>query len=371
VIDENVIVFNTESCTIFACERSTGKQLWSHWLGDPLMCMPAISNGMVFTAYPSYLNSEFYRDVKDSAGAHSFTATHVLAAFDLKTGKTIWQKWIDGDVMSAPVAKDNQLFITTFPGTVYKFDQQTGEVLSAKYMRATSAPVVNEGDIIVSRRTDDDEKGRTESIAYLNGKSSSVTKQYLQKEADYLEKEVQDKSGLKDESMNMDAGNGFVAGAPASSGATVAADNIGQSNVSSLQSFQGSRTVIYRGLNYTTMGDEIVCTNPIGGEVMWSSKLQGDMREAGGFLGTPPLSAGGYIIIATLEGQVQLINSKTGEIEKQYETGSSIRYQPVVDDGWIYVTTTDGKLIAINTYNRAITGWPMWGADAAHTNSVQ
>ena len=63
-------------------------------------------------------------------------STHVLAAFDLKTGKVLWQKWIDSDVMSAPVAVDDELYVATFSGTVYKFKQKSGKILSARRDRA-------------------------------------------------------------------------------------------------------------------------------------------------------------------------------------------------------------------------------------------
>jgi hypothetical protein len=53
VIEDDVVVFNTESCTIFALDVNTGKQLWSWWLGDPLMSTPTIANGIVFTSYPA------------------------------------------------------------------------------------------------------------------------------------------------------------------------------------------------------------------------------------------------------------------------------------------------------------------------------
>lgn len=47
--------------------------------------------------------------------------------------------------------------------------------------------------------------------------------------------------------------------------------------------------------------------------------------------------------------------------------GSPIRSQPVVDDGWIYVGTEDGKLVAIDTKDPSVTGWPTWGGNAQRT----
>src|SRR5205823_6896946 len=68
--------------------------------------------------------------------------SHVLAAFDLKTGKILWQRWIDSDVMSAPVAVEKELYATSFAGIVYKFNQEDGKLLSAVKSQATSAPIV-------------------------------------------------------------------------------------------------------------------------------------------------------------------------------------------------------------------------------------
>ena len=47
------MVYNTESCTIFAHDAKSGKLLWSYWLGDPLMSSPSIAAGRVFAAYPA------------------------------------------------------------------------------------------------------------------------------------------------------------------------------------------------------------------------------------------------------------------------------------------------------------------------------
>ncbi len=116
------------------------------------------------------------------------------------------------------------------------------------------------------------------------------------------------------------------------------------------------------------MGDELICTDPNDGTTDWKIKLSGDLEKEGGFMGTPPLNVGEKIIIATYTGNILIIDSKSGDVEKKYETNEPIRYQPVVQDGWIYVTTGNGKLIAINTNDKELTGWPMWGANAARTN---
>jgi outer membrane protein assembly factor BamB len=366
-IQDGVIVFNTESCTIFACDLVTGKPIWSWYLGDPLMSMPTIANGIVFTSYPASYEGTAVKTAKDTANKQlTIFPSHVLVAFDLKTGNVLWQKWIDSDIMSAPVAKDDMLYVTTFSGALYKIKQKTGTILEAKAIRATSAPVFDRNDeMIVSRRTDkENDSVFSESIIIGSG---NMRRSLYRKDAYYLDNKVQVVSGLKAEATKMDAGNGFSSGAPVSANWEAADINIGQSNVASLQSFQGSRALYYRGFLYNTMGDEIVCTDS-SGKVNWKYALDGDLKKEGGFMGTPPVYANGHIIIATLSGEVLVMDAKTGKINKKYVIKDPVRYQPVAEKGWIYVTTVNSKLYAINTGNPAITGWNMWGGNAARTN---
>jgi len=366
-ISDGLIVFNTESCTIFVCDLVTGKLIWSYYLGDPLMSMPTIANGIVFTSYPSHYKTDSRGYTGDTAIKYlKGLPTHVLAAFDAKTGKVLWQKWIDSDIMSAPVAKDDLLYVTTFSGALYKVKQKTGEIIEAKAMRATSVPIFSkDNDLIVSKRSDiASDSLISESIVVGSGiRSKTVYK----KNAYYLDKKVQNSSVMKMSSEKMDAGNGFSGGAPSSANWQAAEFNIGYSNVSSLQAFQGSRGVYRNGQLYNTMGDEIVCTDA-NGDVKWKHKLDGDSKNEGGFMGTPPIYANGYIIVATYSGEVLTIDEK-GKLLNKYEVKNPIRYQPVVDKGWIYVTTANGRLYAINTGNPSITGWSMWGANAARTNT--
>lgn len=390
VIQDGIVVFNTESCTIFACDAETGQMKWSWWLGDPLMSMPTVIDGKVFTAYPApygYSSENRLNNIEapaneNNAGSavkinapdakpaeiHSrLVPTHVLAAFDLQTGKILWQKWIDGDVMSAPVGVGSELLVTTFPGTVYRFNQTDGNILAANSTRATSAPVVVNGRILMSRRADADgnEPVSEEIAGFENGLASPL--KFNKKEAQYLNKNVQANSALKSTSMNLDAGNGFTGGAPSTAGGTKAADNIGVDNVSSLQSFQGSRVLYYKGRTYTTMGDELVANDGGTGDKLWRQSLEGDLNQSGGFLGAPPLVAGGKIVLATLSGEIRLMDPETGALLRTIKVEDQLRQQPIVEAGWIYISTVSGKVLAINSGDPTLTGWPVWGRDNAHT----
>lgn len=389
VVDD-IAVFNTESCTIFAVRASNGELLWSYWLGDPLMSTPAIGNGLVYTAYPArgISGSNHYQnalpnnanmsqqqqiqspgEISPVSGTpgQNWQPTHVLIAMDLYTGQIKWQRWLDGDILSAPVVEGDELHLTTFSGTIYQFDAIAGDLRSAQLSQATSAPSIVAQNVFVSRRAD---KGQTigENISMLDRGSGALSMEQYQRDAPYLDQHVQTRSALKEEAMDYDAGNGFGGGAPANSGWQKAAGNIGQSNVSSLQAFSGSRVLHFDQRNYSLMGDELLCTNPKNGKVQWQIKLEGELSRSGGYLGTAPIRAGKYLIIATLDGKVKIINAQNGKQKQEFDLAEPIRYAPVVDKGRIYLSSMRGKIYCIDTQDPEIDGWPTLAGNAARTN---
>src|SRR5262245_39066705 len=251
VCEDDVVIFNTESCTIFALDANSGKHLWSYFLGDPLTSTPTICKGRVYTSYPAAGRGEQApapppqnnapqkpksanppanqiqpNQAQPGAAAGKQPpqgATHVLACFELKTGKILWQRWIDSDVMSAPVAVDDELYATSFAGTVYKFQQADGAILSAHKSNATSAPVIVGNNVYLTQRADEAAGGKVaERVAGLGRDNAQPNFQAPAKEAKYLDAKVQEKSALKAAGGALDAGNGFPAGAPAAANAPAA-----------------------------------------------------------------------------------------------------------------------------------------------------
>ncbi len=361
---DGVCVFNTESCTVFAVDAATGEHLWSYWLGDPLTSSPTIAGGRVFTSYPA-------------AGASGDRprppgASHALAAFDLRSGKILWQQWLDSDVMSAPVAAGKFVYVATFGGTVMKLEQATGKFRYAIRVRATSAPVVNfaadgRESMYYTRRGENEAAGAEEMIIRADDNSPKTRYKAKAKKADYIDEQAQAASDYADEGQANDSANGFGGGAPASANPMAAKGNIGQASVHTMQAFQGSRILHLGDRNVNTMGDEVVATSAETGDELWSFKLPGDLRKAGGFLGTAPLYAGRSVLLGTLEGKVVQLDPRSGKVQGSWTVGARVRSQPVVHEGWIYVGTEDGRLVAIDTGNRGLTGWPMWGGNAART----
>jgi outer membrane protein assembly factor BamB len=381
--EQGTCVFNTESCTVFAVDATTGKARWAWFLGDPQTSSPAIANGRVFTSYPAGATAGDGSQAK----ARPPNASHVLAAFDLGSGAVVWQDWLDADVISAPVAVGEFLYVATFNGTVIKLEQATGKIRYATKARATSAPVVEIvaglESMYYTRRADGDAQPATvagrahaapmakaaasEQIIRTDHNEPQTRYTTPAKKADYLDGDVQDHTVMKQQASGHDAGNGFAGGAPASANAGAAKSQIGQSNVATIQQFQGSRILHMAKQNVNTMGDEVIATNAEDGAQLWSHKLTGNVVKDGGFLGSAPVAAGSHVILATLQGQILELDPKTGKTEHTWEVGGMVRAQPSVVDGWIYVGTEDGRLVAIDTGDATLTGWAMWGGNAART----
>jgi outer membrane protein assembly factor BamB len=370
---------------VFAVDSASGEKKWAWFLGDPQTSAPTVAGGRVFTSYPA---GGVATVAGQPARPRPPNATHVLASFDLKTGKVLWQAWLDADVISAPVAVGEFVYVATFNGTVIKLEQATGKIRYASKANATSAPVVQFvaglESMYYTRRADNANAPRPAAHPAAPAGATDAEEQIVRtdhndpetryttaaKKADYLDDKVQDKTKLKQGATAHDAGNGFSGGAPPAAHAAAAKANIGQSNVATLQQFQGSRILHTSTVNVNTMGDEVIATNPDDGKQLWTKKLAGNTAQDGGFLGTPPLAAGKHVIVATLKGDIFELDPKTGKTEATFQVGGAVRSQPVVDNGWIYVGTDDGRLIAIDTGDRTLTGWPTWGGNPARTGHI-
>ena len=137
--------FTTESCTLYVVDAASGNCLWATWLGDPLITAPSIADDRVLVCYPAQAVS----------GGGARPANFVFAARDLRTGRPLWQRWIDEHVISAPLVSDGHVYLTTFAGTLYGFRLSDGEIKLARRCRGTSAPIVVNNTVYLSRRLEE------------------------------------------------------------------------------------------------------------------------------------------------------------------------------------------------------------------------
>jgi hypothetical protein len=267
--------------------------------------------------------------------------------------------------------------VATFAGTVYRFDQQSGEIARARRARATSAPAFIDGALYFSHRADDEpsaaapHRRRAQESIVRSQKGGSPGDQPAgetpARDAEYLDYELQQDTVHGQMSVEHDAANGFGAGAPAAANAGVARQLVGRSSVYGLQEFQGSWVLGLGDANYSSMGDSLVCIDRQTGEDRWTVRLPGDLRRLGGVLAPPPAAAGDQVVVATLTGNVLVIDSSNGEVARRLEVGAPVRSQPIIDRGWVYVGTADGQLVGLDTGDPTLSGWPAWAGNPART----
>ncbi|MDQ3135367.1 MAG: PQQ-like beta-propeller repeat protein, partial [Acidobacteriota bacterium] len=176
VVEDGLVAFNTESCTLIVVEAKTGKLVWQEWLGDPLMSQPAISQGRVYIAYPAgqrgkgqqhqpaHLPQNHQQAAKPpqqqatQAGNNNgvdesdVQGSHRLLCADLRTGRHLWERTITGDVITAPIVSGDQIFFTCFDGTSYSLRTADGTIVWKKQNAGTSAPVVANGDVLLTEK---------------------------------------------------------------------------------------------------------------------------------------------------------------------------------------------------------------------------
>ena len=188
VVEDGYVAFNTESCTVIVAEARTGKVVWQEWLGDPLMSQPAISRGRLFMAHPAGQRGQAgpnpganlvpqqqgvngpavpgkpqvtHAPVTQPAAPGGQAAangaapdkhtSHRLLCADLKTGKHLWEADLPGDVITAPVIDNDQVYFTCFDGTSFCLDGD-GKVVWSKANSGTGAPVVADGQVVITQK---------------------------------------------------------------------------------------------------------------------------------------------------------------------------------------------------------------------------
>lgn len=349
VVDKGVVAFNTESCTLFVVDGKTGRMLWSKWLGDPLMSQPAIADDKILMAFPG-------------------NGGHELIALGLRDGKEHWRAGIAGDIISAPVVYKGSVYLSTFDGTVYRYDLKDGDLVWKKDFQATSAPWLYQDQVFVSKRGADDKKNPTEGVARMEkdkGEQNQKQGMWNKKAAPYLDAKVQQSSEYRAKQKGLDSSVGFGS-APGTAKVAAAEANVGQGTVHGLWEFQGSRPCVVNGKLFLTQGDQVVALDPDSGKELWSKDIAGDLKRIGGHLAAPPSPAGKNLYVATSTGEIMVLSQARGKTEDVIKIGSTMRFQPSLAKGMLYVGTADGQLIGIDLEDKTADGWYMWGGGPTH-----
>jgi outer membrane protein assembly factor BamB len=287
---DGICVFNTYSCTVFAVDAETGEQLWSWWLGSPQLATTVIAQNMVLSSYP---------DPNGPIGAN-----YVLAAFDLKSGKPLWRRYIDGEVNAMPVAVDDLVYVATVTGKLYELAAADGTIVSVQANDAASAPVVADHRAFYPRG----EAPRNDMLAA----------------SEMILPEIESRHELRGRAITPRPRP------------LVAQDRLIR---------------VERGV--------LVATNRNSGQELWTHALSDDGIAD---VSAPLLYAGRRVLLATAGGNVLALDPDSGRVTDTFSLGNgAFSSPPIVHGGWIYAGTVSGLLVGFDTGDAELTGWEMLG----------
>jgi outer membrane protein assembly factor BamB len=395
VVEDGLVAFNTESCTLVVVDEKTGKLVWQEWLGDPLMSQPAVSKGRLYMAYPAgqrghaNVQQHIVPHAQQSAAANVIAkpiqnsqqknskqdaneeaGSHRLLCADLKTGKHIWERAISSDVISAPVVSDGKVYFTTFDGTSYSLDASDGRVVWKKENAGTSAPLVVAGSVVVTQKEERGGKAY-EGLQRLDAKAGTQKDDQLRArdEAAYL---GQDKGGgvaiTQQAQGALDSSVGF-GNAPASAELGKANAHLGVKTVVGGWAYQGSRAAYSRGQMLNAQGRYLNSVGAEDGRFKWRAEVSGGGLAADSQVFSPPALGEQFLYLSSSLGHLLSVAQDDGRVGFIYQFPEPMVFQPALANGSVYVGTSNGLLICLKTGSADADGWYAWGGNGEHNKN--
>jgi outer membrane protein assembly factor BamB len=372
VVEDGLVAFNTESCTLVVVDEQTGKMVWQEWLGDPLMSQPAVSKGRLYMAYPKGQQRGNRRvpQKKETQQAEQEAGSHRLLCADLRTGKHIWERAISSDVISAPVVSDGKVYATTFDGTSYSFDAVTGAPVWKKENAGTSAPVVVGDDVHITQK--EQREGKTyEGSQRLDARRGQSKDERLRasSEAGYLDKDKGGGVAIKQEAQaSLDSSVGF-SNAPAAAQLHKANDHLGVKTVVGGWAYQGSRAAYSKGRMLNAQGRYLNSVNASDGRFAWRAEVSGGGLAEDAQVFSPPALGEEFIYLSSALGHLLSVGQGDGRPGFMYHFPEPMVFQPALAEGAVYAGTSGGLLICLKTGSKDADGWYAWGGNGEHNKN--
>ena len=308
VVEGDDVLFNTESCTLFSLNAKTGKRNWYRYLGDPTLAQIAVVDGLVYAAHPSDDGQR-------------------LSAYKVKTGAPVWSRHVGTELLVTPVISGDSVYVSTVGGQTYRFDHRTGKLRWQKPLRATTAPWIAGEELFVTRRL-----GSKEQQIVVSTETGKILREHQVSSGSYVRDVPTDLGDWK-----------------------------------TVWAFEGSRPVVDRGIRYVAMGAEVHATDASSGEAIWHRRYE--TKATTRALGSVAL-AGSTVVVSSRDGKVFGLDVDTGYTLWSYDLGHKVVAEPIVAKGWLYATTDDGYVIALNVADTSLDGWHNFGGNPQKNGMV-
>jgi len=304
IYDDGLVVFNTESCTLFVLDAKTGRKLWFKYLGDPTLAQPAVADGLVFASHPA-------------DGGYRFTA------FKVRTGRQVWSRRIDSELLVGPTVHGDSIYVSSLNGNTYRFLRTNGKRVWRKKLRATTSPWIVDDKLYVTRQV---KRQEVQVVVAADTGEIVATHDALSTRS----------PGDVPHNLN---------------------------NWKKVWAYEGARPVVIDGVRYVAMGGVVTASDPDTGEAYWTRRYAKGVDKRS--LGTVAV-AGPQVVISTRGGAIYGLDVDTGYTLWAYDLGHAVVAEPIVAKGWVYAATKDGRVIALQVADSSLDGWHMFGGNPHH-----
>ena len=267
-----------------------------------------------------------------------------IVALNAQTGELIWARQTRVPLNSVPTVDNGRVFVISDDNELFALDASTGDVLwsyqgiieTASMLTAPAPAVVD--DVVIAPFS----SGELIALRVQNG--GVLWQDSLSSTA-----RLTPLASLNDISGGPAVADGYVI-ATAQSGVMTAFDLRTGQRIWSVPAGSLSIPLIAGDVVFsaTTTG-QVAALSKLDGTVLWLQQLENfknEKKRKKRTVWTGPLLAGNRLLVASSEGDVTVLDPRSGDILKEMKVGSGVFVPPVIANETVYILTDAAKLVA-------------------------
>ena len=337
VVGGRIFVMDSQN-TVFALDQASGRQIWRKSLASTATARNRFFGREGADALTGGLSSGDGR-------IYAATGFGNLVALDGATGTEIWRMNANSPIHASPLAGGGRVFVTTNDSELFAVDARTGEVEWTQSAIAEPARMLSSpspalvGETLVAPF----ESGEIIAMLSANGRR-------LWSEALTRAGTTTSLSTINDIAGRPVVVNGIVFSG-SQSGTFAAVEmrtgvRVWDKPIATVQTPWVAGDFVFV---VSTTGELVAMDTKTGG-VRWTRQLpayKNERRKKNIISWTGPVIVGGRLVLASSEGQLELIRPEDGTTIETRDIKSEIYVSPAIAGGTIYYYTNDGELLAL------------------------
>ena len=337
VVGGRIFVMDSQN-TVFALDQASGRQIWRKSLASTASARNRFFGREGADALTGGLTSGDGR-------IYAATGFGNLVALDGATGTEIWRMNANSPIHASPLAGGGRVFVTTNDSELFAVDARTGEVEWTQSAIAEPARMLSSPSPALVGETLVAPFASGEIIAMLSANGRRLWSEALTRAGT-----TTSLSTINDIAGRPVVVNGIVFSG-SQSGTFAAVEmrtgvRVWDKPIATVQTPWVAGDFVFV---VSTTGELVAMDTKTGG-VRWTRQLpayKNERRKKNIISWTGPVIVGGRLVLASSEGQLELIRPEDGTTIETRDIKSEIYVSPAIAGGTIYYYTNDGELLAL------------------------